>query len=150
MLRARQKTDKGDQPILIGWREKVSLPKLGVGTFTAKIDTGARSAALHATDILQVNDRVTFVVPMKGRNHHCVLPLKGMRVVKSSSGHSETRAVVETEVKIGRKRLTIEVTLTNRTDMGVAMLLGRASLGAGFLVHPAKTNILSARKRKAS
>ena len=77
MLRARRKSSKDDQPILIGWREKVSLPQLGVGTFTAKIDTGARSAALHATDILQVDDRVTFVVPMKGRNHHCVLPLQG-------------------------------------------------------------------------
>lgn len=148
MLTARPKHLKDDQPILIGWREKVSLPQLGVGAFPAKIDTGARSAALHATDIEQDGHHVTFVLPLKGRHHHCRLPLKGMRTVKSSSGHTETRAVVETDVKIGKFVLSIEVTLTDRTDMGVPMLLGRASLGAQFLVHPTKSNILSPRKRK--
>ena len=91
---------------------------------------------------------MTFVLPLQRRQHHCRLPLKGMRKVKSSSGHTETRAVVETDVKIGKLTLRMEVTLTDRTDMGVAMLLGRASLGARFLVHPAKTSILSPRKRK--
>ena len=148
MLTARPKNLKDDQPILIGWREKVSLPQLGVGSFSAKIDTGARSAALHATDIRQDDHHVTFVLPLKGRHHHCRLPLKGMRKVRSSSGHTETRAVVETDVKIGKFLLRIEVTLTDRTDMGVPMLLGRVSLGAQFLVHPTKSNILSPRKRK--
>lgn len=135
------------EPLLIGWRETVSLPALGVGSFVAKIDTGARSAALHATDIRKMAHRVAFVLPVNGRNHHCVLPLKGERRVKSSSGHSETRAVVETRVKIGKHVLDIEVTLTDRTDMGVPMLLGRNSIGH-FLVHPARTKILSAAKRK--
>jgi hypothetical protein len=71
-----------------------------------------------------------------------------MRRVKSSSGHTETRAVVETEVKIGKRVLRMDVTLTDRTDMGVPMLLGRNSIGHDFLVHPTKSNILSARKRK--
>ena len=71
-----------------------------------------------------------------------------MRRVKSSNGQTETRAVVETEVKIGRHVLRMEVTLTDRTDMGVAMLLGRNSIGHDFLVHPTRTNILSAKKRK--
>ena len=124
------------------------LPELGVGSFVAKVDTGARSAALHATNIRQVAHHVTFVLPLNGRNYHCVLPYKGERRVKSSSGHAETRAVVETQVKIGKHVLDIEVTLTDRTDMGVPMLLGRNSIGGHFLVHPARTNILSARKRK--
>jgi hypothetical protein len=149
MLTARTKASKTEMPTLIGWREKVSLPELGVGVFTAKIDTGARSAALHATAIqAEDGDHVSFVLPLKGRNHHCRLPLKGLRRVRSSSGHSETRAVVETDVKIGKHVLRVEVTLTDRTDMGIPMLLGRRSIGQHFLVHPAKTNLLTPRKRR--
>jgi hypothetical protein len=148
MLTARDRHVKDGEPIVIGWRERVSLPQLGVGAFSAKIDTGARSAALHATDIERDDHHVTFVLPLPKRRHHCRLPLKGMRKVKSSSGHTETRAVVETEVKIGKLILRMEVTLTDRTDMGVAMLIGRNSIGHDFLVHPTKTNLLSARKRK--
>lgn len=147
MPTTRQTPQQDGQPVIIGWRERVSLPQLGVGTFTAKIDTGARSAALHATNIRQDDHHVTFVLPLQRRNHHCRLPLKGLRKVKSSSGHIETRAVVETDVKIGKHIITMEVTLTDRTDMGVAMLLGRSSIGHGFLVHPTKTHLLSARKR---
>jgi len=91
---------------------------------------------------------VRFVVPVKGRNHHCSLPLRGHRKVKSTSGHSQTRAVIETEVKIGSMRFPIEITLTDRTDMGVPMLLGRASIRGRYVVHPGRTNILSAKKRK--
>ena len=148
MQTARTKPAKDAQPVIIGWREKVSLPRLGVGTFSAKIDTGARSAALHATNIERDDHHVTFVLPLKKRHHHCRLPLKGMRRVKSSNGQIETRAVVETDVKIGKTTLRIDITLTDRTDMGVAMLLGRSSLGHDFLVHPTKTNLLSPRKRK--
>jgi hypothetical protein len=150
MTTVRQKQVKEGEHVLIGWRERVSLPALGIGTFTAKIDTGARSAALHATNILRDDHHVTFTLPLPRRRHHCRLPLKGMRRVRSSSGHAETRAVVEMEVKIGRHLLKMDVTLTDRTDMGVAMLLGRASIGQGVVVHPTRTNILSPRKRKAS
>ena len=59
--------------MIIGWREKVSLPRLGVGTFSAKIDTGARSAALHATNIERVEHHVNFVLPLPKRHHHCRL-----------------------------------------------------------------------------
>ncbi|MFN4141488.1 ATP-dependent zinc protease [Aestuariivirga sp.] len=148
MPASRQNSPGTTPPLVIGWREKVSLPQLGVGTFSAKIDTGARSAALHATEIRQEDHHVAFVLTLKGRNHHCTLPLKGMRRVKSSSGHAETRAVVETDVKIGKHILRMEVTLTDRTDMGVPMLLGRSSIGHDFLVHPTRSNILSTRKRK--
>ena len=148
MQTAKRKLPKDGQQVIIGWREKVSLPQLGVGAFSAKIDTGARSAALHATDIARDDHHVTFVLPLPKRHHHCRLPLKGLRRVKSSNGQTETRAVVETDVKIGKITLRIDVTLTDRTDMGVAMLIGRGSLGHDFLVHPTRTNILSPRKRK--
>jgi hypothetical protein len=149
MQTARPKHPQDDQPVIIGWREKVSLPRLGVGTFSAKIDTGARSAALHATNIERDDHHVNFVLPLPKRHHHCRLPLKGIKRVKSSNGQIETRAVVETDVKIGKMTLRIDVTLTDRTDMGVAMLIGRSSLGHDFLVHPTKTNLLTPRKRKS-
>ena len=100
MQTARPKQARDDDPAIIGWREKVSLPQLGVGTFSAKIDTGARSAALHATSIERDDHHVTFVLPLPKRHHHCRLPLKGLRRIKSSNGHIETRAVVETCVAI--------------------------------------------------
>ena len=151
MLTARPKHAKDDQPILIGWREKVSLPQLGVGTFSAKIDTGARSAALHATDIEQDDHHVTFVLPLKGRHHHCRLPLKGMRKVKSSSGHTETRAVVETDVKIGKLILSHRSHADRPHRHGRSHAAGpRQPRRAASSCIPTKTNILSARKRKTA
>ena len=148
MPRLRVKT-KVALPPLIGWRERVRLPDLGAGTLIAKIDTGARSAALHAEDIEVNGHKVRFRVAINGRQHHCELPVVGKRRVKSTSGHTETRVVVETDVKIGDHRFAIEVTLTNRTDMGVPMLLGRASVRGQFLVHPGRSFILSRKKRKS-
>jgi hypothetical protein len=146
----RLKTKPSPVPAaLIGWREKVSLPQIGIGSFIAKIDTGARTAALHATHIRVHGHRVDFTVPIKGRNHHCSLALKGEKRVKSSSGHAESRAVVETSVKLGTSSFMIEVTLTDRTDMGVVMLLGRASIRGRYVVHPGKSFIITPKKRKA-
>ena len=69
--------------------------------------------------------------------------------MKSTSGHRETRAVVETDVRIGTTKFAIEVTLTDRTDMGVPMLLGRAAVKGRFLVHPGRSFLISRKKRKA-
>ena len=137
-----------DTPALIGWRERVSLPELGAGLIIAKIDTGAATAALHATDIRVTGNRVDFVVPVKGRHLHCSLPLKGKKRVKSSSGHSQSRALVETEVKIGKLRFTIDVTLTDRSDMGVPMLIGRSGIAGLYVVDPGRSFIPSPKKRK--
>ena len=135
---------------MVGWREYVKLPGLGIGKFIAKIDTGARSAALHAEDI-EISGHgqrktVKFTVLIEGRHHQCQLPLIGERRVKNSSGSSELRAVVETEIQLGKRRIASEVTLTNRTDMGVPMLLGRATVRDHFLVHPGRSFLISARK----
>jgi hypothetical protein len=135
-------------PAVIGWREHVRLPELGIGPIIAKVDTGARSAALHAEDIKVRGHRVQFRVPINGHNHHCDLPLRGRRRVKSTSGHTEARCVIESDIKIGRDVITAEITLTNRTDMGTPMLLGRTSIRGRYVVHPGKSFIISRAQRK--
>jgi hypothetical protein len=135
---------------IVGWREYVRLPALGIGTFVAKIDSGARSAALHAENI-EISGHgqrktVKFVVANNGRLHHCQLPLIGERRIKNSSGLSELRPVVETEIQLGDHYILTEITLTNRVDMGVPMLLGRATVRDHFLVHPGRSFLISARK----
>lgn len=149
MPRLKSKLHPATPPALIGWREQVHLPKLGVGPIDAKIDTGARSAALHAEDIHVQGHRVRFLIPVNGRNYHCELPVHGRRRIRSSSGHSEVRIVVETDLAIGNQKFPIEITLTDRTDMGVPMLLGRAAMRGRFLVHPGRSFLISHKKRKS-
>ncbi len=134
---------------LIGWRERVHLPKLGLGPIIAKVDTGARSAALHAEDIVIRGSQVRFAIPNNGRKHHYELPVKGQRRVKSTSGHSEMRTVVETEIAVGLVKFTAEITLTDRADMGVPMLLGRATIRGKFIVHPGRSFLVSRSRRKS-
>jgi hypothetical protein len=131
---------------MIGWKELVRLPKLDIGPIVAKIDTGARSAALHADDIEVRGSRVRFVITENGKRQIHIAPLIGEKRIKSSNGHTETRAVIETDVMLGRQKFTAEITLTNRTDMEVPMLLGRSSIRGLFLVHPGRTFILSKKK----
>lgn len=148
-----QGTDGG--PALIGWQETVSLPELGAGPIVAKIDTGARSAALHADDI-RITGRgkrmkVRFKVQRRGsssRRIECEMPLHDLRRVKSSNGQIELRAVISTPVEIGGQVLEAEVTLTQRADMGAAMLIGRSSIKGSFLVDPSRTFLRSRRPRK--
>ncbi len=138
-------------PRLIGWREHVRLPDLALGLIIAKVDTGARSAALHAEDIRVHGERVRFTVPLHGRNHHYDLPLSGQRRVKSTSGHAEHRAVIETTLALGAESWPIEVTLTDRAGMGVPMLLGRKSISGRFAVSPSRSFVitrLKPRKKK--
>lgn len=141
---------------LIGWREAVLLPDLKAGPIVAKIDTGARSAALHADDIkVERTGRgmsVSFKVATRessARAVACELPLVDLRRVRSSSGHAELRPVVLTRVEIGAVALDIEVTLTSRTDMGAAMLIGRQAIRDRFLVDPRRTHLLSRRPKRA-
>jgi hypothetical protein len=133
---------------LIGWRERVYLPGLALGPLIAKVDTGARTAALHAEDIVIRGHKVRFCVPNGEATHFYELPIKGQRRVKSTSGHSEMRAVVETMIEIGGVKFSAEITLTDRTDMGVPMLLGRATIRGRFIVHPGSSYLVSRIKRK--
>ena len=129
---------------LIGWREDVQLPELGNGLLIAKIDTGARTAALHADNIQVRGKQVSFTLADAPHK----VALVGLKRVKSSNGISELRPIIKTLIQVGIHRFTIEITLTNRTDMGVPMLLGREALKKRFVVNPARSFILSRRKKK--
>jgi hypothetical protein len=132
---------------LIGWREDVSLSDLSAEVFIAKIDTGARTAALHAENIRIVGKRVQFTLELSGKRRHFEMALHGSKKIKSSNGISEIRPIIETSVRIGVHQFMTEITLTDRADMGVPMLLGREAIKRRFLVNPARSFILSRRKK---
>lgn len=132
---------------IAGWREWVGLPGVGVPWIKAKLDTGARSSALHAFDIEEFTgddgDRVRFrVKPWQRSEAGAVLvecPVHDRRLVRSSSGHSAERIVVLLEVELLGRTITAETTLTNRDQMGFRMLIGREALRQGYLVDSGKS-----------
>ena len=128
--------------LVLGWQEWVALPLLGLPAIKAKIDTGARTSALHAFDIEAAGDgRIAFKVhPIPRRSDivvACEARLVDSRDVTSSNGERERRVVIETEIEIAGCRWPIEVTLTNRALMRARMLLGRQALAGHALVDPA-------------
>lgn len=133
------------QPAIIGWREWVRLPDLAPDdAIKAKIDTGARTSAIHAWDIERL-DRdgepwVRFSLhPRQRDDTHVVLaeaPLLEEREVRSSNGETELRCVVSTTVELGGRSWPIELTLTKRDQMGFRMLLGRTAMAGHLLVDP--------------
>ena len=132
--------------ILIGWREWLSLPGLNIPAIKAKIDTGARTSALHAFFVEPFSKHdlqmVRFGVhPLQGREDIeviCEHPIKDYRVVSDSGGHREMRYVIETHVKLGELTWPIEMTLTNRDSMKFRMLLGRTAM-KDIAVIPSKS-----------
>jgi len=131
---------------LIGWKEHVLLPLLGHGQVAAKIDTGARTAALHAEDISIWGRKVRFTFESAGRRLRCEVPLADVKRIKSSNGASQLRPVIETMIHVGTHQFETLITLTDRADMGVPMLLGRDTLKGRFLVNPSRSFLLSRRK----
>jgi hypothetical protein len=147
------KRKKKREPMLVGWREWVGLPDLGVQMIKAKIDTGARSSALHAWHIRPFDKRgekwVAFVLhPMQRDNHviiECEAPVLGERHVRSSSGALQQRYVIKTILELGVRRWPIELTLTARDQMGFRMLLGRTALRRRAIIDPSRS-FLSTRR----
>jgi hypothetical protein len=129
--------------VLLGWREWVQLPALHLTPIRAKIDTGARSCALHAFYVERFRraggDWVRFGMhPLVKRQDlvvHCEARLVDRRIVTDSGGHREQRCVIETTLLLGDHRVDAEVTLTDRETMQFRMLVGRNAL-RGFVVDP--------------
>lgn len=132
---------------VIGWREWVALPELGISRIKAKVDTGARSSSLHAYDIEVFSrgrrDYVRFVVhPVQRETKttvHCIAELYEHRHVRSSSGHREYRPIIRTSLELGGERWPIDLTLTTRDAMGFRMLLGREAIRGRFVVEPGRS-----------
>lgn len=127
----------------VGWREWVSLPELGIEWVKAKVDTGARTSAIHAFEVEEFTDSgvkmVRFAIhPMQKREdivQVCTAPVVDERVVSDSGGHREKRLVIKTPVRMGPHEWPIEITLTNRDSMLFRMLLGRTALSGKFVVQ---------------
>ncbi|MDR9428841.1 MAG: 30S ribosomal protein S6--L-glutamate ligase [Salibaculum sp.] len=138
-------TDTPPEPIRLGWEEWLGLPNLGLPTLRAKVDTGARTSALHAHEIETFGSarapKVRFDVhPIPGRDDisiTCSAPVVDRREVTSSNGEIEMRYVIETMVDVGEGQTwPIEVTLTDRATMASRMLLGRQGLRDDVIVQP--------------
>jgi len=140
---AKEKSDKS----VIGWREWASLPDLGIPAIKMKIDTGARTSALHAFKV------ETFIEAGKGRVRFSVHPLQRRRdieitsvadiveerIVSDSGGHREKRIVISTPIQLGDKKWNVELTLTDRYTMRFRALLGRTAMEGSLIVDPEKS-----------
>ena len=132
----------GATPLVVGWQEWIALPSLGLPAIKAKIDTGARTSALHAFDIEPAGqEHIAFKVHPIPRRADIVIDCRARlidsREITSSNGERERRVVIETEIEIAGRRWPIEVTLTNRALMRTRMLLGRQALLGRVMIDPA-------------
>lgn len=136
---------------VIGWEEWLALPDLKLPAMKAKVDTGAKTSALHAYNIRAFvedgRNMVKFKIHPLQRNTKlsidCVAPLVAEREVISSNGESETRYVIRTALVFPDRCVETELTLTSRHKMAFRMLLGRDTLRAAkFIVDPSKAFLL--------
>ncbi len=129
----------------VGWREWAAMPELGIPAIKVKIDTGARTSALHALNIERFKangaDMVRFDVQPLQRNNSLMVkaeaPLIDIRAVSDSGGHTENRYVISAHLQMGPMDEVIDVTLTERKSMLFRMLIGRTALADNVLVNPA-------------
>lgn len=138
------------EPLLVGWREWGALPDLGLPTLQIKMDTGARTTALHAVDIEPFDEdgqpRVRFVVqPFTKRPEvrvACVADVVDRRVVTDTGGRSERRIFIRTTLALGGQTWPIEVNLTNRKGRRYRMLLGRTAMEGRLHIDAGRSYVL--------
>ncbi len=142
---------------VVGWSEYVDLPEWGVRGLKAKVDTGAKTSALHVEEIeLRPRGRIRFVVVVhkEKRERHVRVEARIVRRsrVRSSTGHYDYRYFVSTTMQLGDVERQIEVSLVDRERMVFRMLLGRSALAGAFIIDPGRKRATRSRRvtRKAS
>ena len=124
--------------MVVGWRELVSLPELGLAGIPAKIDTGARTSSLHGQvleDFVRDGERfVRFAVDWDGVRHVCEAVHVDLRGITSSNGDQQTRFVIKSPLTIGNLTFRAEISLANRSQMQFPMLIGRTALRRRMVV----------------
>ena len=143
-----------NMPETIGWKEWLALPELGVPAIKAKVDTGAKTSALHAFKLEFYTRKGTEFVrfwlhPLQKNTEIevvCTAPVAGRRVIRDSGGHEEERSIIETPVLIRGKQWLIEVSLASRENMSFRMLLGRSAMRRGeVVVDPGRSYVTGKR-----
>jgi hypothetical protein len=141
----------GRRKPVVGWREWVGLPDLGIDRIKAKFDTGARTSAIHAFGVEAYETqkgqaRIRF--HLHPRQHRrlpsiaCDAEVKEIRQVTNSGGLREPRFVIETTLQIGDNNWPIELTLSKRDEMGFRMLVGRTAIRRRFVVDPGRSYLV--------
>ncbi len=131
----------------LGWREWLALPDLGIEHIKAKVDTGARTSALHAfrVELFEKDGESWVRFGMHPLQYdldevvECEARLLDQREVRDSGGHSEMRYVIHSIIQIGDEQVDAEITLTDRESMKFRMLLGRTAMRGNYLVDPGRS-----------
>ncbi|GGJ95328.1 retropepsin-like aspartic endopeptidase RimB [Pseudomonas matsuisoli] len=134
-----------DHLSVVGLREWINLPELGLVGLRAKIDTGASTSALHASDVQEFERDGTpwvrftaYIGTQVQRRHRCEAELVAVKIIKSSNGHAQTRHVIRTLLTLGDRSWPVEFTLASRKTMQYRVLLGaKALVAAALVVNPA-------------
>ena len=145
-----------NESLIVGWREWVVLPELGIQRIKAKVDTGARTSSLHAFDVRKFEQDGLQMVRFRIHPHQrdndteltCIAPASDQRKVTNSGGQSEHRWVISTLLTLGTASWPIEITLTSRDDMRFRMLLGRTTLRDRALVNASASYLVGKKPGK--
>jgi hypothetical protein len=143
--------EKPKEKLIIGRREHISLPELGITTITAKIDTGAYTSALYCHEVREENGVLIFRLlhpsfPGYDPKEHRFAEY-GQKKIKNSFGIIETRFTIKTLVKIGKRQINSVFSLTDRSDMRYPVLIGRKILKNRFIIDVALVNTLTSSKK---
>lgn len=159
MSRPPSQSPPATDPLVIGWKEIVDLPDLGLAGLKAKIDTGARTSSLHVADMKVLEEHADGTAELElrlspdRRHPERTTVARARRVetieVSDSGGHREVRPVIVTELVLGGRRKKIRVTLTDRSSMLFRMILGRKTLEGDFVVDVAAKYLHGGPRRRS-